>query len=167
MPVPHQSASLKQTGPFFKPPQYQGLWKEPKQVLLYWHPSIQRIWEWKYTSNISRDPDFTILGITDTVETRILSFVIIDLTIRRLAEIKRDTFEDLLCTTGIPCLLYYRRSYAIWDILLPTEEYVAKLVEKNLLTRIYYRLQPWYKKSKGDSLQHTHRLVVWCYSGIS
>ena len=60
------------------------------------------------------------------MEPRILSLVISDLKTKRLVGLKKETFEEVLRKLGIPCQYFCRRSFATWDILLPTEEQAAK-----------------------------------------
>ena len=59
---------------------------------------------------------------------------------RRLAGIKKETFEDLLKVAEIPVKYFCRRSFATSDVLLPSEELVVKLVGD--ITSKFFRLQP-------------------------
>ena len=61
-----------------------------------------------------------------------ISFVITDLKTRRLAGIKKETFEGLLKGAGIPAKYYCRRSFATWDVLLPSQELAAKLAGESI-----------------------------------
>ena len=72
-----------------------------------------------------------------------LSLVVSDLKTRRLAGLKKEKFEELLRTSGIPCQYFCRRSFATWDVLLPTEEQAAKTAATNITTK-FFRLQPEY-----------------------
>ena len=88
-----------------------------------------------------------ILPIPELVEIaqlKIISFIITDLKTRRLAGIKKETFEELLKTAGIPARYFCRRSFATWDVLLPTEDLAKKLAGNDISSK-YYRLQPEYK----------------------
>ena len=78
------------------------------------------------------------------VQPKIISFIITDLKTRRLAGIKKETFEELLKTAGIPARYFCRRSFATWDVLLPTEDLAKKLAGSNISSK-YYQLQPEYK----------------------
>ena len=73
-----------------------------------------------------------------------LSFIGTDLRTRRLAGLKKEVFEELLKTAGIPGKYFFRRSFATWDVLLPTEDIAKKLATSNITTK-YYRLQPEYR----------------------
>ena len=78
--------------------------------------------------------------------TRIVSLVVVDIKNRRLAGLKKDTFEELLCTAGIPGQYICRRSFAK-DVLLPTKEQAAKLAETCISTK-FSRLQPEYFRTR-------------------
>ena len=82
--------------------------------------------------------------MVEAVEPKTLSFVVTDLRTRRLAGLKKEAFEELLKTAGIPGKYFYRRSFATWDVLLPTEEIAKKLARSNITTK-YFRLQPEYR----------------------
>ena len=73
-----------------------------------------------------------------------LSCVISDLRTRRLAELKKETFVELLEIAGVPCRYFCRRSFVTWDVLLPSEDLAKKLAENTVTTR-FFRLQPEYK----------------------
>ena len=78
------------------------------------------------------------------VEPKTLSFVVTDLKTKRLAGLKKETFEDLLKSANIPGTYFCRRSFATWDVLLPSEEVAKKLAGGNITTR-FFRLQPEYR----------------------
>ena len=50
-----------------------------------------------------------------------LSFIVNDRRTWRLARLKKETFGGLIETAGIPGWYYSRRSFATWDVLLPSE----------------------------------------------
>ena len=78
------------------------------------------------------------------MQPKTISLVATDLKTRRLAGIKKkETFEELLKAAGIPAKYYCRRSFATWDILLPSEELATKLAGDNVTSK-YFRLQPEY-----------------------
>ena len=81
------------------------------------------------------------------IEPKTLSYIIMDLRNKRLAGIRKDTFEELLKSADIPCRYFCRRSFAIWDVLLPSEELVKKLAGSNVTTK-NFRLQPEYKGTR-------------------
>ena len=71
------------------------------------------------------------------------SFVVTYLKTRRPAGLKKEVFEETLKTAGIPAK-YICRSFATWDILLPSEDLAKKLAINNITTK-FFRLQPEYK----------------------
>ena len=78
------------------------------------------------------------------MEPKTLSFVVTDLKTKRLAGLKKETFEDLLKSANIPGKYFCRRSFATWDVLPPSEEVAKKLAGGNITTR-FFRLQPEYR----------------------
>ena len=73
-----------------------------------------------------------------------ISFIITEVRTRRLAGIKKDTFEELLRAANIPAKYYCRRSFATWDVLMPSEEQAAKLAgEISLLNISGCSLSTW------------------------
>ena len=74
-----------------------------------------------------------------------------DLKTRRLVGLKKENFEDLLRTSGVPCQYFCRRSFATWDVLMPTEEQATRVAANNIVTK-FFRLQPEY--------MGTHRIRV-------
>ena len=97
----------------------------------------------KYEKYFQRNRIFSIPELIKQVQPKTISFVVTDLKTRRLAGIKKDIFEDLLKTAGIPAKYYCRRSFATWDVLLPSEDLAAKLAGDNITSK-YFRLQPEY-----------------------
>ena len=69
--------------------------------------------------------------------------MVTDLKTKRVAGIKKDTFEGLLKAVDIPAKYYCRRSFATWDVLLPSEDFAAKLAGENVISK-YFRVQPEY-----------------------
>ena len=61
--------------------------------------------------------------------------------------LKKETFEELLRKANIPCQYFCRKSFATWDVLLPTEEQAAKLAANNITTK-YFRLEPEYRGTR-------------------
>ena len=59
----------------------------------------------------------------------------------------KKTFEEVLRKAGIPCQYFCRKSFATWDILLPTEEQAAKATANNIITK-HFRLQPEYRGTR-------------------
>ena len=77
------------------------------------------------------------------LEPRIVSLVVTDLKTRRLIGLKKEGFEDLLRKVGVPCQYFCCRSFATWDVLLPSQEQAAKVTSTNIATK-FFRLQPEY-----------------------
>ena len=59
----------------------------------------------------------------------------------------KEVFEELLRKAGIPCQYFCRKSFATWDVLLPTEKQAAKTAETDIITK-HFRLQPEYKGTR-------------------
>ena len=77
------------------------------------------------------------------IEPRIVSLVVTDFKSRRLVGLKKEGFEDLLRKAGVPCQYFGRKSFATWDVLLPSSDQVAKVASSNINTK-FFRLQPEY-----------------------
>ena len=95
----------------------------------------------KYAKYFRDNEILTIPELVEAVEPHTLSFVLTDLRTRRLAGLKKETFEEVLKTAGIPGRYFHRRSFATWDVLLPSEDLVKKLATNNIMTK-FFRLQP-------------------------
>ena len=107
----------------------------------------------KSASNYERDrvekyanyfKDGEIPELVQAVEPKTLSFVVMDLKTKRPAELKKETSEDFLKIANIPGKYFCRRSFATWDVLLPSEEVAKKLAGGNITTR-FFRLQMEYR----------------------
>ena len=105
----------------------------------------------KYAKYFKGNEILPIPEIVQKMEPRILSLVISDLKTKRLVGLKKETFEEVLRKAGIPYQYFCRKSFATWDVLLPTEEQAAKAAANNITTK-HFRLQPEYRG--------THRLRV-------
>ena len=101
----------------------------------------------KYTEYFQGNVILPIPKISKALEPRILSLVVTDLKIRRLTGLKKDTFEELVLTAGIPCQYFCKRSFATWDVL-PTEEQAAKIAESNTMTK-FLHLHPEYMGTRS------------------
>ena len=97
----------------------------------------------KYEKYFQGNRILPIPELVQEVEPKIISYVVTDLKTKRLAGIKKDTFEGLLKAADIPAKYYCRRSFATWDVLLPSEDLAAKLAGENVISK-YFRLQPEY-----------------------
>ena len=78
--------------------------------------------------------------IMKKIEPWIVSLVITYLKTNRLVGLKKENFEDLLRTSGVPCQYFCCKSFATWDILMPTEEQAVKVATNNITTK-FFRLQ--------------------------
>ncbi len=74
------------------------------------------------------------------VQPKIVSFVVTDLKTRRLTGLRKDTFEEILKSAEIPAKYNCRRSFATWDVLLPSEELAIKLAGYNITTKHFRTL---------------------------
>ena len=101
----------------------------------------------KYAKYFKGNEILPIPELVEKLTPRILSLVVSDLKTKRLVGLKKETFEELLRKAGIPCQYFCRKSFATWDVLLPTEEQAAKLAANNITTK-YFRLQPEYRGTR-------------------
>ena len=85
--------------------------------------------------------------IADRIAPRVLSLVVSDLKTKRLVGLTKEVFEELIRKAGIPCQYFCRKSFATWDVLLPTEKQAAKTAESDITTK-HFRLQPEYKGTR-------------------
>ena len=98
----------------------------------------------KYAPDFKGIEILPIPELVTEVEPKILFYIIKDLRTKRLAKIRKDTFEELLKSAGIPCRYFCRQSFPTWDVLLPSEELAMKLAGSNVTTK-HFQLQPEYK----------------------
>ena len=101
----------------------------------------------KYAKYFKGNEIQRIPELVEKLTPRILSLVVSDLKTKRLVGLKKETFEELLRKAGIPCQYFCRKSFATWDVLLPTEDQAAKLAANNITTK-YFRLQPEYRGTR-------------------
>ena len=85
--------------------------------------------------------------IADKIAPRVLSLVVSDLKTKRLVGLTKEVFEELIRKAGIPCQYFCHKSFATWDVLLPTEKQAAKTAESDITTK-HFRLQPEYKGTR-------------------
>ena len=98
----------------------------------------------KYATYFKDGEILPIPELVQALEPKTSSFVVTDLKTKRLAGLKKETFEDILKTANIPGKYFCRRSFATWDVLLPSEE-VAKNLSVGNITSRFFRLQPKYR----------------------
>ena len=96
----------------------------------------------KYAEYFKGNEILPIPELLEKLEPRIVSLVVTDLKTRRLVGLKKEGFEDLLRKAGVPCQYFCRRSFATWDILLPSSDQAAKVASSNIIK--FFRLQPEY-----------------------
>ena len=94
----------------------------------------------KYAEYFKGNKILPIPEILQRLEPRIVSLVVSDIKTRRLVGLKKETFEDLLRKAGVPCQYFCRRSFATWDVLLPSVEQAEKVASSNFMTK-FFRLQ--------------------------
>ena len=97
----------------------------------------------KYAPYFRGNEILPIPEIVAEVEPKTLSFIITDLRTRKLAGIKKETFEELLKSASIPCRYFCRWSFAIWDVLLPSEGMAVNVTGINVSPK-HFRLKPEY-----------------------
>ena len=66
----------------------------------------------KYAQYFKGNEILPIPEVSKVLEPQILSWVVSDLKTRRLIGLQKDKFEKFLCTAGIPCQYFCRRSFA-------------------------------------------------------
>ena len=101
----------------------------------------------KYANYFKDGEILHIPELVEAVEPKTLSFVVTYLKIKRLAGLKKETFEDILKIENIPGKYFCRRNFATWDVLLPSEEVAKKLAGGNITTR-FFRLQLEYRSKR-------------------
>ena len=101
----------------------------------------------RYAQYFKGNEILPIPEIADKIIPRVLSLVVSDLKTKRLVGLNKDSFEELLRKSGIPCQYFCRKSFATWDVLLPTEQQADKTAEKVIITK-HFRLQPEYQGTR-------------------
>ena len=97
----------------------------------------------KYADYFKGNEILPIPEILQKLKPRTVSLVVTDLKSRRLVGLKKEGFEDLIRKAGVPCQYFCRRSFATWDVLLPSSEQAAKFASGNVTTK-FFRRQPEY-----------------------
>ena len=101
----------------------------------------------RYAKYFKGNEILPIPEIVEKITPRVLSLVVSDLKTERLVGLNKEIFEELLRKAGIPCQYFCRKSFATWDVLLPSEEQAAKAAESDIITK-NFRLQPEYKGTR-------------------
>ena len=101
----------------------------------------------RYAKYFKGNEILPIPEIVEKITPRGLSLVVSDLKTKRLVGLNKETFEELLRKAGIPCQYFCRKSFATWDVLLPSEEQAAKGAANDIITK-HFRLQPEYKVTR-------------------
>ena len=79
----------------------------------------------KYAPYFQGNRILPILELVEVVQPKTLSLIVTDIRTRRVAGLKKETFEELLKAAGIPVRYFCRCSFATWDVLLPSQELVT------------------------------------------
>ena len=95
----------------------------------------------KYSKYFKENEILPIPDLVEAVEPKTLSFVVTDLKTRRLAGLKKEIFEEALKTAGIPGKNICSRSFATWDVLLPSEDLVKKLATNKISTKFFRNIK--------------------------
>ena len=66
----------------------------------------------KYSQYFQGNKILPIFELVQEVQPKTISFVVTDLKTRKLAGLRKDTFEEILKSAGIPAKYYCRRSFA-------------------------------------------------------
>ena len=98
----------------------------------------------KYAQYFKGNRILPIPELVEAVQPKTLSLIVSDIKTRRLAGLKKEKFEEILKAAGIPVRYFCRRSFAAWDILLPSQELAIKLARNNCINTKQYQLQPEY-----------------------
>ena len=83
------------------------------------------------------------LDFCQKISPRVLSLVSTNSSTKRLIGLKREELIDVLIASNFPAKYVYQRSFATWDVLLPTEEEAVRRAVRDL-TFQNVRLQPEY-----------------------
>ena len=145
LPIPADSQETKETteSPIQPAQKNPTPWKGQQRGLAdYERDRVE-----KYAKYFKGNEILAIPELVEKLTPRILSLVVSDVKTKRLVGLKKETFEELLRKAGIPCQYFCRKSFATWDVLLPTEDQAAKLAANNITTK-YFRLQPEYRGTR-------------------
>ena len=135
-PIPAETHSPIQPGQEEKSPT-----PAPWKVQIKNLEDYEKDWMGKYAQYFKDNEILPIPEIIEKLEPRILSLVVSDLKTRRLVGLKKEAFKDLLQKAGVPCQSFCRRSFATWDVLLPTKQQATKAATTTITTK-FFRLQP-------------------------
>ena len=143
LPIPGDTAETSQDSPIQpaqkSPTAWKGQQRGPEE-----HEKDRVGWFAKYFKGNEILP---IPEIAEKIIPRVLSLVVSDLKTKRLVGLTKEVFEELLRKAGIPCQYFCHKSFATWDVLLPTEKQAAKTAESDIITK-HFRLQPEYKGTR-------------------
>ena len=91
----------------------------------------------KYAPYFQGNVILPIPEISEALDPCIILLIVVDIKTRGFAELKKDTFGELMRTAGIPGQYFCRESFATWDVLLPTKEQAAKLAESCISMKFF------------------------------
>ena len=123
----------------------------------------------KYAQYFKGNHILPIPELVEAVEPKTLSLIVSDIKTRRLAGLKKEKIEETLKAAGITARYFCRRSFASWDILLPSQELATKLASNSFINTQQYRLQPEYmgrRKDQGHREQRAYTTKWRCFSGV-
>ena len=92
----------------------------------------------KYVPYFQDNVILPIPEISEALDPRIISLVVVDIKTRRFAGLKKNTSEEVMRTAGIPGQYFSRRSFATWDVLQLTKEQAVKLDESCISTKSFW-----------------------------
>lgn len=88
----------------------------------------------KYEKYLNGNEFLTIPEALDSLNARIISLLTSDVKSWKLIGVSRETMEEILKSLNIALKVLARRSSAIWDILLATEQEAKQLAGSVLAT---------------------------------
>ena len=143
-PEDFSSSSVSTIQPAIRPPATPVSWSSQLQKKKKSHSDHDNDRVTKYAKYFEDNEILPIPELVEAVEPKTLSLVVTNLRTRRLAGLKKESFEEVLKTAGIPGKYFYRMSFATWDVLLPSEDRAKKLATNNITAK-YFLLQPEYR----------------------
>jgi len=131
-----------------KPPEpaRKTAWRPPQEdIFQEQDPELHRSnWTNKYKDLVEGNNIKSLPQATEDLEPRILSYITTEATSRKLIGLGREKILDILLGNNIPAKHINRRSYATWDVLLPSEAEAMRCSTRNIIYK-GCKLQPEYK----------------------
>ena len=63
----------------------------------------------------------------DRIKNRTISVVTFSQKTKKMAQVAKETFEESLKSLALPVLMYTRRSFATWDLVMKSKEDAEKV----------------------------------------